>query len=99
MVTALNKEAPKQIDDLTTMEKATAGPGLRIDYFYKIDVSTNKLTDLPAIAAKLKELTLNQYKTSAGPAKLREWKVKTHHDYRDKDGNVVAAFVISPTDY
>ncbi len=94
---AMSQKTPQKVDDLTTLEKVTSGPGLRLDYSYQLDLVTNRL-DLPALGAKLKAATIQNYKTTSIGAKLRDWKVEVRHQYRDKNGDLVADFTIYPND-
>ncbi|MBN2016971.1 MAG: hypothetical protein JW794_02375 [Candidatus Cloacimonetes bacterium] len=82
----LTAECPKIVDENTQLDRATAGPGLKLTYFYTIlQVAVNALT--PENLNNLKETLRENYRTSEDMKPFRDSRVTLVFVYYDKNGN------------
>ncbi len=95
----INATLPMHVDKETRMDSTVAGPGNRLTYLYTlVNLSSDDL-DSATFIKNMRPQLIQGYRTSPSMAAFRERQVELHYHYRDKNGNVVAAIVVSPKDF
>ena len=95
---AANEKLPMTVDDETTLDSITAGPGLVMNYSYtkfKIAKEDVSATEMAAFRPKLIEM----YKTEESLKHFRDGNVEMRYHYHDKNHELIASVVISPKDF
>jgi|GEM_PF-6533846 hypothetical protein len=92
-----NQGLPKQAGELTRVEKAIAGPGLRFTYVYRFPNQSQAEVDPAKLEAVARSKAIEAYKRPT-MADFRKWEVELCYQYVDKDGNEIVTVSVSPRD-
>jgi hypothetical protein len=97
---AVNRKAPIQVDALTRLEGATAGPGKNFRYTYTVLDQSNRLLNLNSSRLRtMMEPTVHQgFCTSDSMKHMRSNGVTVIYEYHDEGGRLIGSIAVSPSD-
>lgn len=94
---------PAQIDEETILDSLSCAPGRNLTYHYTLLTFTKENLKPETLKAMEIGLRINLIKVIRSGVKVtkqfRKAGVIFHHEYRDRDGNMVVNIVLTPKDY
>lgn len=94
----INSQAPIKIDDQTRLEKALAGPGDRITYFYTLTTVTIEEVDSTAVLENIKPKLISSLCSNAEMQPVLQAGAKIVYVYSDKNGEDVGRIEVVVAD-
>jgi hypothetical protein len=98
LVDDLNSRLPATVDRNTRLDTASAGPGLRITYYYTITSHEAAALNVPRLRGTLIPASRAKVCTSPDTRALLDAKVIYTYHYNDRNGHFVTRFEISRAD-
>ena len=95
----LNKTCPVMIDQYTRLDNALALPGNSLQYNYTLVDLTKAEVNLDTVKKYLEPSIINNIKTNPDMKMYRENKTQMIYYYKDKNGEFVYKFVVTPDMY
>jgi hypothetical protein len=95
----MNAKLPDQAPRGVRFDSVASGPGRRLTYTYTFVNLSSADIDPADLTAKLKPPFVNTYKTEPKMEEIRKMETEIQVQYRGKEGNVAASFVVSPKDF
>lgn len=94
----INSQAPIKIDDQTRLEKALAGPGDMITYFYTLTTVTIEEVDSTAVLENIKPKLLSNLCSNVEMQPVLQAGAKIVYVYSDKNNEDVGRIVVVAAD-
>lgn len=95
----LNKTCPIMVDEYTRLDNAVALPGNVFQYNYTLVSITKAEVNLDTVKKYIEPAIVNNVKTSPDLKIYRDNKTTMTYYYKDKDGEFVHQFSVTPDQY
>ena len=95
----MNKTLPMMMDSETRLDTIIPGPGNRLTYLFTLVKQDKGTLDAAVLQNKLRPQIVANYKTSDQMKAFRTANVEMHYQYKDKNGNFICEFSVSPNDF
>jgi ribosomal protein L40E len=99
MAENMNRGCPFQVDEITVLVNVRALPNKTIQYNYKLDDITKAEINLDTIKKYVFPSLLKNTKENPEAKSLRDKQVTIKYNYKDKNGEHVTEYVVTPDMY
>ena len=90
----LNKDAPKKMDEATTLLRADAGPGLLMTYRYALSGVSGGETELSSLAESSRRSVTERVCQTGDMRDYMEYGASYRYIYEDSDGKELFRFTV-----